>query len=71
MPPTKYINNLRINKAKALLVNTNRSIEEIAYSCGYHEYSYFASVFSKLTGETPRAYRAKEASNALHLYSGE
>lgn len=65
MTPTEYINKLRINKAKTLLVNSNLSIEQIAYKCGYHEYSYFARVFSKITGMTPRGYRASADTEIL------
>lgn len=58
IPPINHINNLRINKAKSLLTNTNLSIQEIAVKCGYHEYSYFARIFKKITGKTPREYRS-------------
>ena len=57
--PVKYINNLRINKAKALLTDTNTSLEEISLKCGYNEYSYFSRVFAKITGKTPSEYRSE------------
>ncbi len=57
--PNKYINNLRINKAKMLLENTDYTIDEIAYRCGYQDYSYFSKVFSKITDTSPGEYRKK------------
>ena len=39
--PNKYINDLRINKAKTMLENTDYTIDEISYYCGYRDYSYF------------------------------
>jgi len=55
--PNKYINSLRINKAKSMLANSNLSIEEISYKCGYNDYSYFIKLFSRATGYTPLKYR--------------
>ncbi len=59
MTPVKYINKLRLNEAKSLLSNTNLSIEQIAYKCGFTDYSYFARVFSKTLGIAPTQYREK------------
>ena len=55
--PNKYINNLRIAKAKSLLENTDYSIDEIAYRCGYNDYSYFSKVFNRSEGLSPSFYR--------------
>ena len=55
--PIVYINKLRTNKAKSLLKNTNMSVENIAYECGYNNYSYFARVFLKINGMSPTQYR--------------
>lgn len=57
--PNKYINNLRINKAKIMLENTDYTIDEIAYRCGYNDYSYFSKVFYTHTGLAPSIYRTK------------
>lgn len=48
---------MRINNAKYLLKNTNNSILDISYKCGYNSQSYFCSTFKKVTGQTPTDYR--------------
>lgn len=48
---------MRINNAKYLLKNTNNSILDISYKCGYNSQSYFCSTFKKVTGHTPTDYR--------------
>lgn len=55
--PAKLVNNLRINKAKQLLITSNISIEDISKKCGFNDYFYFARIFSKTTGMTPTKYR--------------
>ncbi|WP_066196025.1 response regulator transcription factor [Gracilibacillus timonensis] len=54
-----YITNLRINKSKILLSNTNMKIFEIAESVGYDDSNYFTTVFKRLTKKTPREYRTQ------------
>lgn len=50
---SNYLNNLRIQYANELIEKGNESITEIAFACGYRDYSYFARVFKKRTGKTP------------------
>ncbi|BBI35917.1 helix-turn-helix domain-containing protein [Cohnella abietis] len=58
------INQLRMNKAKVLLLETNSSIAEIAEQTGYTNSSYFHRLFKKFNGVTPSDYRkAHEESN--------
>ena len=52
-----YINKLRIDRARLLLEDYERSVTEIALAVGYDDPSYFGRVFKQLTGITPRAYR--------------
>jgi AraC family transcriptional regulator, transcriptional activator of pobA len=47
--------------AKALLIQSNLSVKEIAYKLGYEEATHFSSFFKKNTGFTPLQY--KETSN--------
>jgi two-component system response regulator YesN len=53
----EYITNLRIERAKTLLVHTNRRISDIAIECGFRSASYFNVVFRKQTGMSPKAFR--------------
>ena len=52
-----YINNIRIEKAKELLSNTNLRSYEIAAKVGIIDTSYFSKVFKKYTGVSPYQYR--------------
>jgi two-component system, response regulator YesN len=58
---TAYQQMLRINQAKHLLKTENLSVEEIAWTIGYDDPSYFARVFKKETGRTPSVYRDGDA----------
>lgn len=55
----EYLNDLRINKAKALLKTTNMSIKEIAYTVGYNNQTYFCKIFKKQAGIAASEYRSK------------
>ncbi len=59
VPPARYIQNYRVEKAKQLLVNSSGSIEEIAAATGFANSSYFCKVFKSTTGLTPTEFAAK------------
>ena len=59
MPPAKYIQQYRVDKAKELLASTEMPIEEIAVSVGFANSSYFCKVFKSFTGMTPLAFSEK------------
>ena len=61
IPPNKYIQSLRLEKAKLMLVETSLSVTEISESCGYSCIYYFCSSFKKNTGYTPSEYRNKNS----------
>jgi len=52
----EYINVSRISMAEKLLLKTNKPITEIAMECGFNDSNYFASVFKKIKGITPKKY---------------
>lgn len=54
---TVYINSVRITKAKEQLRFTDKSIEGIAFDCGIDDQNYFARIFKKVEGVSPREYR--------------
>jgi len=54
-----YLNQVRINKSKNLLMNSKFSLVEIAGMVGYEDQSYFTKVFKKMTGLSPGKYREK------------
>ena len=55
--PIEYIQRLRIQRAKLLLLTTDKSIEQIAYEIGFDSASYFLRVFKKYMDTTPKSYR--------------
>lgn len=54
-----YIIQLKIERVKKLLRETNDKISNIAEGLGYLHFSYFAKLFKKTTGLTPQEYRKK------------
>lgn len=52
-----YCTQVRMDHAKELLENTDKSIQEIAFSVGYRDEKYFSRAFKKLTGSIPSDYR--------------
>ncbi|TRZ52943.1 helix-turn-helix domain-containing protein [bacterium] len=52
-----YLNRFRIQKAKELLLLTDKSITGIAADVGFEDVGYFGRVFHKIEGASPRAYR--------------
>jgi AraC family transcriptional regulator len=57
MPPHQYQLRQRVDRAKLLLADTDRSITEVALATGYTASSNFATAFRKVTGVTPRAFQ--------------
>jgi len=47
-----------IEQAKTILLQTNQSISEIAYSLGFEYPQYFSRLFKQKTGKTPLEYRS-------------
>ena len=58
--PMQYLHNLRLNKAKALLLSDCLSVAEIAESTGYSNPYHFSKMFKAYTGLSPTEY-AKSA----------
>ncbi|MBK8291022.1 MAG: chromate resistance protein [Flammeovirgaceae bacterium] len=52
-----YIRKLRIEKAIALLKESNHSLSEIAYLTGFSDQSHFTRIFKKTTGKSPLSYK--------------
>ncbi|WP_088549295.1 AraC family transcriptional regulator [Paenibacillus aquistagni] len=54
-----YVTRLRIDKAKALILEGQFSLKEVCYMIGYKDPNYFSRVFKKVTGVTPTEYRTR------------
>jgi AraC family transcriptional regulator len=56
--PHQYLLQQRVERAKQMLKQTDRSIVEIALECGFNSHSHLSKQFRQLIGITPSAYRA-------------
>lgn len=57
--PISYLEQLRLNKAKLLLLNTDATMENIAAECGFSDYSHMYKTFLRLEGITPGKYKTQ------------
>lgn len=64
---TDYKNQIRIIKAKQLLLNTPMKMYEVAQDSGFSDYRYFSQVFKKISKMTPSEYK-KKLSSSRQLY---
>lgn len=53
----EYILDVRMQKAKYLLLNEHLSIAEISYKVGFASQAYFSTVFKSKFGVTPKAFK--------------
>lgn len=67
--PHQYLVGKRIDKAKELLRNSDLSITEICVAVGFESLGSFSTLFRKLAGLSPRAYRlnSQPTSNAAYI----
>lgn len=63
MTPQTYLESLRIEAARNLLITTDISIKEVAEQVGYEDQLYFSRVFKKNIGVSPLNYRKIYLSN--------
>lgn len=54
---TTYLNGVRIENSKMLLVDKSAKCYQVARCVGYENSAYFNRTFKKLTGVTPRQYK--------------
>jgi len=57
--PIDHLLHVRTQKAAELLRNTDRTITEIAFDCGFSDSNYFARKFRQLMSESPRDFRRR------------
>ncbi len=61
--PVQYIQQVRINQAKHLLIHSDQAVTDIAKVVGIANTSYFITLFKKMTGDTPVQYRQLRGEN--------
>jgi transcriptional regulator GlxA family with amidase domain len=67
VPPHRYLLTRRIERAKALLRDTDTQIIDIAFQTGWNSLGTFGRVFRDVTGESPSELRAREQAGAHQL----
>jgi AraC-like DNA-binding protein len=62
----EYMLQLLMQRARRLLIASDMSIAEIAYSLGYEDPEYFSRIFKAKMHETPTTYRSQMRSSRVH-----
>jgi ribose transport system substrate-binding protein len=62
---SRYLNELRIRKAKVLLAAGEQRPRELARAVGYADAGYFLAVFRKLTGTSPGEYTGADQASGM------
>lgn len=62
--PSQYYLELRLNKARQMLMQTSKSIIQIGLSCGFSSGPHFSSAYRNFFGTTPREDRNQHRSGA-------
>jgi AraC-like DNA-binding protein len=57
LPPSRYITETKLDRAKTLLATSTLTMKQIAYEAGYSTASHFSTRFAQSTGLTPSAFR--------------
>lgn len=58
----EYMTKRRVDRAKEMLKDPQKSIKEIGSECGYSDPNYFSRIFKKATGMTPTEYKERMGS---------
>jgi len=59
MTPQRYLLDVRIRHASAMLKESVLPVTEVALRCGFDDSNYFSRVFRKYTGRSPSEYRTQ------------
>ncbi|MBK7358299.1 MAG: helix-turn-helix transcriptional regulator [Saprospiraceae bacterium] len=54
---SEIIETRKLIEAKNQLINTDKTVAEIAFDLGYNEHAYFTNVFKRKSGQTPTEFR--------------
>lgn len=71
IPPKKYLLKYQLKMALQLLTNSNLSIKEIAYTCGFTDPAAFSRLFSAEYGFTPSQFRLIDGDEVLSYVNRE
>jgi YesN/AraC family two-component response regulator len=62
---SNYLNRLRVEKAAALLIESELSLSEIAGTCGFEDQSWFSKIFKSYTGVSPGKFREQGEGHSI------
>ncbi|MEP5566429.1 MAG: AraC family transcriptional regulator [Halioglobus sp.] len=62
--PHQYLNEIRLDHGRSLLINTDKAIGTIALETGFADHSHFTRAYKKHFGFAPKAQRDPETRNA-------
>jgi len=62
--PIEYVQEIRIDEARRILESSSLGVDEVGFSVGYQDPTFFRRLFKRMTGLTPAAYRRKFATIA-------
>ena len=57
----RYLTEIRIERAKTLLVHSQIPLKQVASQCGFRDEYYFSAVFHRLVGSPPGRYRQRRS----------
>ncbi|MEC5317603.1 HTH-type transcriptional activator RhaS [Brenneria populi subsp. brevivirga] len=57
LTPQRYLNRLRLTKARHLLRHSDENVTEIAYRCGFGDSNHFSTLFKREFSHSPQAMR--------------
>ncbi len=57
--PLEYLQKMRLESAKQLLIKTDHTLDAITKAVGYHDLSSFRRLFSNVVGISPTVYRSR------------
>ncbi len=61
LAPMDYVHRVRIEEAKQILETANKTVEQVGAAVGYGDAASFRRLFNRMVGETPAAYRRRQA----------
>ncbi len=62
--PGEYIRQIKLEKAKELLVSSNQPIDAVGKACGFESPAKFSSFFKRAAGVSPAAFRRQKQDDA-------
>ena len=61
LPPHAYVMQMRVERAKRLMLESATPLAEIALSCGLSDQAHLSRMFRQIAGESPNAWRRRHA----------